>query len=81
MSTNSPDDEIVRLAIAESVPEAYAWRQALQDEGISCRVVGEYLGGGIGMVPAGNIGPEIWVHQSDEDRAREVLKTWLDKKP
>ena len=78
MAANNGDDEVVRIATAGSVPEAYAWRQALQDEGISCKVVGEYLGG-LGMVPAANIAPEIWVHQNDEHRAREVLKTWLEK--
>ncbi len=77
MDTSTPD-EIVRVASAASVAEAYGWRQALQDEGISCKVVGEYLGG-FGIVPTGSVTPEVWVHRNDELRAREVLKTWLEK--
>ncbi len=71
-------EEIVRVGIASNVAEAYAWRQALQDEGIECKVVGEYLGG-FGTIPAGNIAPEVWVHSADIERARSILKDWLDR--
>lgn len=79
-ATDIGSDDIVRVGTASSVPEAYAWRQALQDEGINCKVVGEYLGvGGFGTIAAGNIAPEVWVHASDIDRARSILKDWLDR--
>jgi Putative prokaryotic signal transducing protein len=79
MSADNANDEIVRLATASNVAEAYAWRQALQDEGISCKVVGEYLGA-VGVAPTGSMSPEIWVHRSEADRAQTILKTWLEKR-
>lgn len=78
MTVSASDDEIVRIAVATTTAEAYAWRQALQDEGVSCKVVGEYLTG-LGMTPGGSMAPEIWVHRNDEDRAKSILKPWLEK--
>jgi len=68
----SPSDDVVRLASARNPFEAHAWEQALKDEGIPCRVVGDYLEAGIGDI-SGML-PEIWVHQSDMGRAEEVLR-------
>lgn len=70
MTTEDPDD-IVRIATATSPAQAYIWREALQDAGISCRVVGDYLDAGIGDVPG--MSPEVWVHRSDADKAARVL--------
>jgi hypothetical protein len=44
------DDDIVRLETASSPQQAHLWRQALEEQGIRCRVVGEYLGS-FGLVP------------------------------
>jgi hypothetical protein len=38
-------DEFVRLVTASNPQDAHLWRQALEDKGILCRVVGEYLAG------------------------------------
>jgi hypothetical protein len=65
------DDEIVHLASAVNPVEAHVWKQALEEEGIRCRVVGDYLDVGIGDVPGLNA--EVWVHRDDLDRARVVL--------
>ena len=55
----SAENRIVRLAAASNPQEAAQWRQALEAEGIRCRVVGEMLGenlqrhGGVqALVPA-----------------------------
>jgi hypothetical protein len=64
-------DDIVRLATASNTMEATLWQQALEEEGIQCRLVGDYLDAGIGDVPG--IRPEIWVHRDDADRARRIL--------
>jgi CheY-like chemotaxis protein len=66
------DAEIVRLVTASSPQEAQLWRQALEDEGIRCRVVGEYLGG-FGIVPPGHPVPELWACSKDAERAQAVL--------
>jgi hypothetical protein len=72
MSTPA-DDRIVRLAAASNPQEAALWQQALEAEGIPCRVVGEMLGS-FGVVYPGSIQPEIWVLGADADRARAVLQ-------
>jgi hypothetical protein len=65
------DDEIVHLASAVNPVEAHVWKQALDEEGIRSRVVGDYLDVGIGDVPGLNA--EVWVHKDDLERARLVL--------
>ncbi len=65
------DDDIVHLASAVNPVEAHVWKQALEEEGIRCRVVGDYLDVGIGDVPGLNA--EVWVHKDDLERARAVL--------
>jgi hypothetical protein len=64
-------DDIVRVGTASNPQEAYLWQQALQEEGIQCRVVGDYLDAGVGDVPG--IRPEVWVHRNDLERARALL--------
>jgi hypothetical protein len=64
-------DDIVRLATASNPQEAYLLRQALDEEGIQCRVVGDMLDAGLGDISG--IRPEVWVHRDDLDRARSVL--------
>ncbi len=76
MATEHPDD-IVHLAQAANPVEARIWQQALEDEGIRAKVVGDYLEAGIGNVPG--IGPEIWVHKDDLARAAEILQRGQEK--
>jgi hypothetical protein len=66
------DDEIVRVATASNLQEANPWRQELEEEGIPCRKVGEYLGS-FGIAPPGHAVPELWVHREDANRARAIL--------
>ncbi len=66
------NDDIVHLANAKNPIEAHVWRQALEDEGISCTVVGDLLEAGIGDV--GSVAPEVWVHANDAERARAFLR-------
>jgi hypothetical protein len=65
------DDDIVHLATAVNPVEAHVWKQALDEEGIPSRVVGDYLDVGIGDVPGMNA--EVWVHRDDLERARVAL--------
>lgn len=66
------EDDIVRLTKAPNPAAAHVWRQALEDEGIRCQVVGDYLEAGLGDLPG--LGPELWVHRDDLARAVEVLR-------
>jgi hypothetical protein len=71
MAERDPDD-VVRLMTAANPVEAHVVEQALRDEGIESRVVGDYLGAGIGDVPG--LRPEVWVHRDDFETAQSVLE-------
>jgi hypothetical protein len=64
-------DDVVRLVTASNPQEAHLWRQALEDQGIRCRV-DEYFGG-FAVVPPAYPVPELWVHQEDAERAQSIL--------
>ena len=63
--------EIVRLAGAANPFQAHIWQQALQQEGIRCQVLGDYLDAGIGDIPG--MGAEVWVEAADLARAEAIL--------
>src|SRR5207249_4298807 len=69
---NHDNDEVVRVATAANPVQAHTFRQALEEEGIRCQVVGEYLDAAIGDIPG--VSPEIWVHKRDLARAEEILR-------
>ena len=63
--------EIARLAAAANAFQAHIWQQSLQQEGIRCQVLGDYLEAGIGGIPG--IGAEVWVEAADLARAEAIL--------
>lgn len=71
MTSRDPDD-IVRLVTAPNPVQAHILEQALLDEGIEAKVVGDYLNAGIGGVPG--LTPEVWVHRNDVAAGEEVLR-------
>jgi hypothetical protein len=72
-------EDIVRLTTTSNPAEAHLLAEALQEEGIRCRVVGEYLDAGVGDIPG--IRPEVWVHREDLERAEAVLAEHQHKEP
>ncbi len=70
MPWEDPHD-IVRLASASNPFQAHIWQQALQQEGIRCQVLGDYLDAGIGNIPG--MMAEIWVEAADATRAAAIL--------
>jgi hypothetical protein len=60
------------LATAPNPAQAHIWRDALQEEGIQAKVVGDYLDAGLGDIPG--VGAEVWVHRDDVPRAEAILK-------
>ena len=49
---NSEDQhDVVRLAAAANPFQAHIWQQALEQEGIRCQVLGDYLDAGLGDIP------------------------------
>lgn len=72
-TTKEGDDrDLVRLATAVNPFEAHIWQQALQEEGIRCQVLGDYLDAGVGDIPG--IEAEVWVEAADRERAEEILR-------
>ena len=63
--------EMARLASAANPFQAHIWQQALQQEGIRCQVLGDYLDAGIGDIPG--MGAEVWVEAADLARAVAIL--------
>jgi hypothetical protein len=63
--------EIVRLTGAATSFQAHILQQALQEEGIRCQVLGDYLEAGIGGIPG--MGAEVWVEAADLARAKAIL--------
>jgi hypothetical protein len=69
--------EMARLAEAANSFQAHIWQQALQQEGIRCQVLGDYLDAGIGGIPG--IGAEVWVEAADLARAGAILEISLGR--
>ena len=72
MATHDQPDDIVRLATAVNPFQAHLWQQALEAEGIPCKVTGDFLDAGVGDIPG--LSAEVWVHRDDLARAEEVLR-------
>jgi hypothetical protein len=66
-------EDIVCLTTANNPAQAHLYCDALQEEGIRCKVVGDYLDAGLGDVPG--IRAEVWVHRDDLERAKAILET------
>ncbi len=69
--------DLVRLATAVNPFEAHIWQQALEEEGIRCQVLGDYLDAGVGDIPG--IKVEVWVEAADLDRAEAILRQHQDR--
>jgi hypothetical protein len=65
-------DDIVRLVTAPNPAQAHIWEQMLREEGVPCRVVGDYLNAAIGDIPG--LRAEVWIRQSDLARAQAILE-------
>lgn len=63
-------DDVVRVASGSDVT-VRVWQQALDAEGIECRVVGEDLNAGIGTAIGNSV--ELWVRREDAARAEAVI--------
>lgn len=77
MNTEHPDD-IVCLLKAANPAEAHILQNALEEEGIQCHVVGDYLDAGIGDVPG--MRAELWVHQPQLEKAKRIIEEHQNKK-
>lgn len=72
-------DDVVRLLTANNPAQAHVWQQALENEGIFAKVVGDYLDAGVGDVPG--MRAELWVYRHDVERAQRILSEHPDALP
>ncbi len=69
------NDEIIEVYCGKNEPDVRVVESALIAAGVDCRVVGQYLAGAIGEIPAGIASsPSIWVASSQVEAAREVIR-------
>ncbi len=71
METKDPND-VVRLVTAPNPAIAHVWEQALRDEGIQAKAVGDFLDAGLGDMP--QLQAEVWVHRDDVAAAEAILR-------
>jgi len=69
--------DLVRLAAAANPFQAHIWQQALEQEGIRCQVLGDYLDAGLGDIPG--LSAEVWVENADLARAEAILGKYRDR--
>ena len=67
---------LVRLAAAANPVQAHIWQQGLEQEGIRCQVLGDYLDAGLGDIPG--FSAEVWVEAADFARAEAILRRHRD---
>ena len=73
-------DRIVEIYRAANLIEAHALRNALESSGIEARVIGDVLSTASGIPPGVETAPRIWVHDTDEHSAREIIAAWQAKR-
>lgn len=66
-----------RAHAAWSIFEARLVAEALHSEGIKSTIRNDTLVGSIGLLPAGDVKVEVWVHKDDIDRAERVVHAVL----
>ncbi len=71
MSSNS-QHTLVRLVGAANPFQAHIWQQSLEQEGIRCQVLGDFLDAGLGDLPG--LSAEVWVDSADYARAEAILR-------
>ena len=69
--------DLVRLASAANPMLAHIWQQALEQEGIRCQVLGDYLDAGLGDIPG--LSAEVWVEAADFAQAETILRQHEDR--
>lgn len=75
MNVNDQDD-FVLLAAAANPFQAHIWQHALEEEGIHCQVLGDYLDAGLGDIPGFSAG--VWVESANLARAEAILSQHQD---
>jgi Putative prokaryotic signal transducing protein len=75
--TPNPDDEVVRVAYGELV-DTEMYQQALAEEGIESKVVGQDLDASFGSALQGSM--ELYVRESVAERALAIIRRVEEEK-
>lgn len=78
MDPTPPSDHDARRAHAAwSLFEARLVAEALRSEAIQSTIRNDTLVGSIGLLPAGEVKVEVWVHKDDIERAEQIVQKVL----
>lgn len=64
-------NDVVCLTTAATPAQAHIIEQALQAEGVECKVVGDFLDAGLGDISG--LLAEVWVHREDLESAQQII--------
>ena len=81
MSEHHENDPMVHIPDAANPEEAVFWKESLEQEGIPCKLVGDIFETGFPLSGVLITPPEVWVRQSDLERATAILDTLPKAKP
>jgi hypothetical protein len=70
--THDDHPEMVRLTTAANSFQAHLWQESLQEAGIRCQVLGDFLEAGIGDIPGLSV--EVWVDPNQLNQAEAILR-------
>lgn len=56
-------------------------KNILQDEGIECLIKNEFASGGVGDLAPFETWPELWVNESENKRALDIIQENLSRAP
>lgn len=76
-STPRSDHDARRAHAAWSLFEARLVAEALHSEDIESTIRNDRLVGSIGLLPAGEVKVEVWVHKDDIERAERIVHNVL----
>lgn len=76
-SFQNPSNDLRRAHAAWSIFEARLVAEALHSEDIQSTIRNDTLVGSIGLLPAGEVKVEVWVHKDDIERAERIVHAVL----
>ena len=72
------EEPLVHIATAPNEPIAQMWAGILEDNNVPCMVKGGDLGASM-YIPQFQLQQQIWVLESDAERAKEILAPFTEE--
>ena len=75
---NLSKEPLVHIATAPNEPIAQMWAGILEDNNVPCMVKGGDLGASM-YIPQFQLHQQLWVLESDAEKAREILAPFVEE--